>query len=102
MAAIATETSPDGKTLTIRVTGSFTYDLHREFREAYERHPGLGTSFVVDLAGTDYLDSSGLGMLLVLREHAGGEAARVNLANPSAEVRRVLTIAHFERLFGVS
>ena len=50
---------------------------------------------MVDLSRTSYLDSSALGMLLLLRERC----ADVRVENASDDVRKVLEIANFQRLF---
>jgi anti-anti-sigma regulatory factor len=41
-------------------------------------------------------------MLLLLRDHAGGENAQISLANCSPEVRKILAISNFEQLFKIS
>lgn len=85
--------------VTIMIEGRFDFAQHKAFRDAY-RDIAPGTKrFVVDLSRANYLDSSALGMLLLLREHAGGEAAPVRIIGASDDVRRVLKIANFERLF---
>ena len=98
MAVTATQ-SDGGKTLTIRVDGRFDFSAHDEFRAAYA--DSSADRFVVDLAGLEFLDSSALGLLVLLREHAGGDAANVEILNCSTEVRRILTIASFQRLFTI-
>ena len=57
--------------------------------------------YTVDLAGTDYLDSSALGMLLLLREHAGGEGAAIQIINASPDVKKILDVANFGKLFDI-
>ena len=54
---------------------------------------------MVDLGGATYLDSSALGMLLLLRDHAGGDRAEVRLINGNDDVRKVLSISNFQQLF---
>ena len=48
-----------------------------------------------------YLDSSALGMLLLLRDHAGGESAQIRIVHCNADVRRILNISNFEQLFTI-
>ncbi|AHK78974.1 MULTISPECIES: STAS domain-containing protein [Ectothiorhodospira] len=85
--------------VTISVGGRFDFAQHKAFRDAYRDLPAQGTRYRVDLSEATYLDSSALGMLLLLREHAGGDTARVSLRGCSDDVRRVLKIANFDRLF---
>ena len=95
------ELSADGKTLTISVTGRFDFSAHQEFRSAYEKTNESPKHFVVDLRATTYLDSSALGMLLLLRDHAGGDHADVKLVKVSVDVKKILAISNFEKLFTV-
>jgi anti-anti-sigma factor len=91
--------SDDGKTLTLAVEGRFDFGLHDEFRSAYAG--SHADHYIVDLAETDYIDSSALGLLVLLREHAGGDASSIEIMNCSSDVRRILKIANFHRLFWV-
>ncbi|WP_339845172.1 STAS domain-containing protein [uncultured Halopseudomonas sp.] len=93
--------SPDGQELTIKVSGRFDFSAHQDFREAYERGGLAPERFVVDLHDTDYIDSSALGMLLLLRDHAGGDAAEIRIIHCNQNVRKVLSISNFEQLFSI-
>ena len=48
------------------------------------------------------MDSSALGMLLLLRDHAGGDNADIALMNISPDVRKILAISNFDKLFKIS
>ena len=98
--AVTSSISPDGKSLTINVEGRFDFSAHQAFRDAHRAAPAE-CEFIVDMEGTEYMDSSALGMLLMLREHAGGEASRIRIMNCRAEVRHILTIANFQKLFRI-
>ncbi|HCF3892133.1 TPA: anti-anti sigma factor HsbA [Pseudomonas aeruginosa] len=100
--AITALPSADGQELTIQIQGRFDFGAHQDFRDAYERVAITPRRYVVDLRNATYLDSSALGMLLLLRDHAGGENAQISLANCSPEVRKILAISNFERLFKIS
>jgi anti-anti-sigma factor len=100
--AVTQELSADGKALTISINGRFDFAAHQEFRDAYERVDGKPREYIINLAGASYLDSSALGMLLLLRDHAGGDHAKVKLVNSSADVRKILAISNFNKLFEIS
>ncbi|MFZ9038511.1 MAG: STAS domain-containing protein [Gammaproteobacteria bacterium] len=91
--------SDDGNKVTISVAGKFDFQLYDEFRASYADTAGNGIEYVIDLSDTDYLDSSALGMLLLLREHAGGEASNIEITQASPEVRKILGVANFGKLF---
>lgn len=99
--AINSTVADGGKKVTISVSGKFDFQLYDEFRTSYEETDGNGVHYIVDLASTDYLDSSALGMLLLLREHAGGESSKVDIINTSTDVKKILDVANFAKLFKI-
>ena len=89
--------SASSNTLRIRVKGNFTCDVHPDFTRAYKSLPPSSMrKYVIDFSKTDYIDSAALGMLLVLRERAGGDNARIVLSGARADVKRILDISGFE------
>ncbi len=94
------EVSQDGKKLTISIKGRFDFTKHREFRESYEDKEL--SAVVVDLKEATYLDSSALGMLLLLRDHAGGDDSDIRVVNCSSDVTKILAISNFDKLFDIS
>ena len=100
--AITSQPSADGQELTIVIRGRFDFASHQEFRDAYERTSVTPKRYQVDLRDTSYLDSSALGMLLLLRDHAGGDNADVQVVNSNSDVRKILAISNFDKLFDIS
>ncbi|MER2102541.1 MAG: STAS domain-containing protein, partial [Pseudomonas atacamensis] len=64
--------------------------------------PHKPESIVVDLKEATYLDSSALGMLLLLRDHAGGDESDIRVVNSSSDVKKILAISNFDKLFDIS
>ena len=91
----------DSKVITINVSGRFDFSLHKAFREAYKDEPET-TPFVVDMKGADYMDSSALGMLLMLREHIDSSAVKVKIKGCQPAIRQILEISKFEKLFDIA
>jgi anti-anti-sigma factor len=88
----------------VKLSGRFDFNTHREFRGAYEPlvTDASVRSVVVDFSGVDYLDSSALGMLLMLRDKLGGANKDVALTGVRGNVKQVLDIANFGKLFQIS
>jgi len=87
--------------LVINVAGRFDFSAHQDFRSAYEDLEVKPQSYAVDMSQTTYLDSSALGMLLLLRDHAGGDSASIRIINCNDDVRKILVISNFGRLFTI-
>jgi anti-anti-sigma factor len=88
---------------TLGLQGRFDFNSHRDFREATESAlaDAAVTVLNVDLALVEYLDSSALGMLLMLRDKIKASNRRVALVNCRGPVKQVLEIANFAKLFEV-
>lgn len=99
--AISSRMSSDGRELVINIRGRFDFSCHQEFRKAYEDSSVKPQGYAVDMNETTYLDSSALGMLLLLRDHAGGDNAHIRIVNCNSDVRKILAISNFEQLFTI-
>jgi anti-anti-sigma factor len=95
-------TSRDGS-IVIVLQGRFDFNSHREFRDALDQAIKEPAAEIrVDLTAVDYLDSSALGMLLVLRDKGRESGKTVVLANARGTVKQVIDIANFGKLFTVA
>ena len=87
----------------INMQGRFDFQVHREFKEAYI--PLLDNPAVreieVEMSRVDYLDSSALGMLMLLNERAKAVNKPVALLNTSGVVSQVLEVANFSKIFNI-
>ncbi len=97
--SINSTVSEDGREVTIKVDGRFDFSAHQTFRDAYSKSDPSTARFVIDMTHADYIDSSALGMLLLLRQRAGGDNARIRLFGCGSEVRKIFEISRFDRLF---
>ncbi len=92
-----------GGMTTIGLVGRFDFNTHRDFRGAYEPLIADATckAVTIDFSRVDYLDSSALGMLLMLRDKMGGAGKEVVLCGVQGNVKQVLEIANFSKLFRI-
>ena len=89
------------KCLKIVIEGQFDLHSHKSFLASYNDVDANPESYVVDMRDANYLDSSALGMLLLLRDHAGGDESKIAIINCNPDVRKILSIASFEQLFQI-
>ncbi|GAB3259804.1 STAS domain-containing protein [Chitinimonas naiadis] len=94
--------SINGSHALIGLSGDFTFEAHRAFKEATQQILGRAdiTTVEIDFANVDYMDSAALGMLLLLRERLTQRP--IALSNTRGTVRAVLDVANFGRLFELS
>ncbi len=97
--AIETILDNASKSLEIKVSGRFDFSVHQEFRQASDKADNGVNSIVVDMGGVDYIDSSALGMLLIIRDKVGDSKSSVRIKNAKSDVLKILKIANFDKLF---
>jgi len=90
-------------TATISLKGVFSVYARRNFNSTYVfvLNKAEIKNIVVNLAAVKFMDSSALGMLLELREYAGAVNQLVCLSNPIENVKQMLNIACFYKLFSI-
>ena len=98
---VSVHTTDDGNKIELSIIGRFDFNDHADFRNSY-RNASPSAEYVVNMKGAEYLDSSALGMLLLLREHAGGDSAKITIINTPDEIMRIFKISNFENLFKIS
>ncbi len=94
---ISSSVTENGKRVMITVTDRFDYSLHQEFRDSYRQVEQTGAIFSLNLSGSTYMDSSALGMVLLLKEHAEKNGGSVVISKPNPAVAKILKIANFDR-----
>jgi anti-anti-sigma factor len=92
-----------GSEYVISLAGRFDFNAHREFRNAYESALAAGNvkTITINLERADYLDSSALGMLLLLKEKAQAANIEIVVSACPSNIRKILEVANFGKLFKI-
>jgi len=98
---LSTQISEDGKVFTISMSDRFDITTYTDLIESYKDKLGSVSKWILDMAEVEYVDSSALGMLLMLRERAGGENADINIVNLNSDLKKIFTTANFQKLFNM-
>lgn len=95
--------STEGDEAKVRINGRLTFAEHEQCRRILaELEESSGSRQVVDLREVEFIDSAGLGLLLLLRENAEKQNRSVVLRVPAeGQVRRMLDIARFQDLIPI-
>ena len=83
------EYSIDNGTLSVKVAGRFDFSVHQDFRKMSTESVSLN-KINIDLSRVDYIDSSALGMLLILRDKVGERKEAITLINARPEILKIL------------
>lgn len=77
--------------------GHLTFEGNEAFREVMNKLAAR-RDLMIDASGLEFIDSAGLGMLLLLHETLSGTGAKLSLRRAQGQVRRLLVASHFDRL----
>lgn len=83
--------------VTIYLGDKFDFSSIDVFKSAYENNPA--DNYVVDFRDTNYMDSSGLGMLLNMKRTTGHNA--IDLINCKTQIKKVLVVSRFDEHFNI-
>jgi anti-sigma B factor antagonist len=97
-AGLAIDVEQSGEFVLVRVRGAMDYWTVQPLREELDDALGNGPArLVLDLGGVPFVESTGLGLLLSAQRRAESSGGWVRLANPRAQLRRVLGTTNLDR-----
>lgn len=86
-----------GAGIVVGLTGELTFTDNGKFRnlleDIKEKKPD---SCVIDLADLTFMDSAGLGMLILLKDLADDINCSLSLRGPKGQVEKILRISRFQ------
>ena len=89
--------------MKVRMSGQFTFADNQKFREVLDITQQLEVKFIeIDFAQVDFIDSAGLGMLLLLRDACQHRHVPISLHSPQGQVEKIFNVSKFDQLFSIS
>ncbi len=94
-----TSSSTDSK-LVIKIGNRLNAAVRDEFRNSYEDSENY-KEYVIDLQQTEFIDSSGLGLLLAFygRTKLVDNSIKLQIINCSENVKNILRMSKFDKYF---
>lgn len=92
----------DKDTARAAISGEFTFADHGTFKQMMAAlFCSKSAPIVIDVSRLDFIDSAGLGMLLLVRDEAGKAERKLILKGPRGQVKRMFDVTKFENLFAI-
>jgi anti-anti-sigma factor len=92
--------SLDNGTYTITLSDKFTFFDHAAFQEILNE---IGREdireIILDVAGVTFIDSAGLGLLLLGRDETVKYRKSLVIRGATGQVKKMFDVAHFETIF---
>jgi anti-sigma B factor antagonist len=85
----------------VRVGGDIDARTVHAFHEVVTEAAGLSRHVIIDLADVTFVDSSGLGALIVARKSAREAGGSISLVSPPLVVRRLLGSTQLHDVFAI-
>ncbi|MEL7332140.1 MAG: anti-sigma factor antagonist [Cyanobacteria bacterium J06560_2] len=89
---------------TIHLTKAFTVNeavaFKRSCQEAFSQNPGL-KEVVLDFADTQFIDSSGIGALVICHRLCRAQSAQLRLVNVPSQVMMALSLTELDKVFSI-
>jgi len=84
------------------IQGELTFTDHSSFKQLVGTlFEGKASPIVLDLSKLEFIDSAGLGMLLLVRDEVNKSSKKLILRHPQGQVKRMFAVTKFETLFAV-
>lgn len=95
-------TKQNGETVC-RLKSDLTFKDQEAFQEMLESAVTQADgTIVLDMQDVEFIDSSGMGMLLIAQERADDESWTFRVDKPAGQVRKMLELAQLEQVITIS
>ncbi|MBF0137437.1 MAG: STAS domain-containing protein [Magnetococcus sp. DMHC-1] len=101
MARQPLQTTIDNGVLTIQCPKKLNFEMTQTFRESYQKHLPDINQIVIDMQETEWIESSGIGLLLLLNSHIDPNRIKVSIVNVNPTVEKIFLVSHIHRIFKV-
>lgn len=96
------ETDERPGVMEVKLQGRVTYADHPSFRSIMSRlNESAAQKLIFELNAVEFIDSAGLGMLLIVRDTADQKKTEVILRHPRGQVQKIFSSSKFETLFTI-
>ena len=89
---------------TAKINGKLTFKENQPFKQLVAKlftNRESKTTCVFDLQDVEFIDSAGIGLLLIAKDKASSADIEIVLANAPEAARRIIQIARLDRIFTI-
>lgn len=88
---------------SVNFSGHLTFSDHHKFRQLVDMvREQQGGTINLNFSQVDFIDSAGLGMILLFREECHNRQITVSLIGAKGQVDKIFKLSKFDQLFSMS
>lgn len=92
-----------GAQVMVKLSGQLTFADAKKFKEILDLASDTQIKNIsLDFASVTFIDSSGMGMLLLLRDECMNKSVNLNILAPQGQVEKIFKISKFYELFSIN
>ncbi len=92
----------ENNSVVVAIEDRLTYSDYGSFRQVTDAISQTEReSCILDLTKLDFIDSAGLGMLLLARDKSQEHHCPISLRNASGQVKKMIELGWFDSLFNI-
>ena len=92
----------DGNRLEVLMRGRFTFQDNEKLRQMLsDLQTRKGQAIGIDMSSLEYIDSAGLGMLLLIRDAAEEAKSSVVFHGAQGQAKKILGMCRFEEILAI-
>lgn len=89
--------------ISVKLTGQFTFSDTQKFKNILELiTEDESKSIILNFADVSFIDSSSMGMLLLLRDECHLRNISLRIVSPQGQVKKIFAISKFDKLFSIT
>lgn len=95
---------PSERNVVIKLSGQFVFSDTPKFKNVLDMvttENDKAKQLVLDFSDISFIDSSGLGMLLLLRDECQKNKVGLSIKSIHGQVEKIFTLSKFEQLFTI-
>ena len=93
----------EAREVVVTISEQFDLTVHDEFGKALDAtKDNSDYKYIIDMGPVSDMDSSALGMLLMLRDMVGEKSQKINIIHCQPDIKDILQVANFQNYFNIS
>lgn len=85
----------------IKMPNRFDYSSSAEFNGAVKQRIEQGGSITLDCSGLEYIDSAGIGLLVMAQKKASVNGVNIAMINLRASPKEILELANLQKIIDI-